>query len=237
MRVAGVGLSVLAVSQWLGYSHLVVRMGLVAPVLGVRWMRWCLRPSRRSSWSSTSRAGSWSSTVRRRSCGILQRGGLRSLVWEAGLIARQQESGFRETVAGLNAGKFPSRYESHWATKDGRRRLLSWRNSAVLGDHGEVTHVVATAVDVTASVASRRSVAPARSASGQRSGRCSTRSSSSHRSVVMAARSSIFAMSTSTTPTASWSGSTASSCSGTESGSCFPTIRAASDSRSTAGWP
>ena len=57
------------------------------------------------------------------------------VVCEAGLIAREEESGFRGTVAGLNAGEFPSRYESHWATKDGRRRLLSWRNSVVLGDH------------------------------------------------------------------------------------------------------
>ncbi len=70
------------------------------------------------------------------------------VVWETGLIG-QEEPGFREMVARLNAGKFPDHYQSHWATKDGRRRLLSWRNSAVLGDHGEVTHVVATAVDVT----------------------------------------------------------------------------------------
>ena len=56
-------------------------------------------------------------------------------MWKTGLIAREEEPGFRGTVAGLNAGEFPSRYESHWVTKDGRRRLLSWRNGAVLGDH------------------------------------------------------------------------------------------------------
>jgi PAS domain S-box-containing protein len=69
--------------------------------------------------------------------------------WETGPIAHEEEPGFREMVARLNAGEFPDRYESHWMTKDGRRRLLSWRNSVVLGDHGEVTHVVASAVDVT----------------------------------------------------------------------------------------
>ena len=71
------------------------------------------------------------------------------VLWKTGLIAQEEEPGFRETVARLNAGEFPDRYESHWVTKDGRRRLLSWRSSAVLGDHGEVTRVVATAVDVT----------------------------------------------------------------------------------------
>jgi PAS domain S-box-containing protein len=71
------------------------------------------------------------------------------VVSETGLIAQDEQSGFRQTVARLNAGELPDRCESDWMTKDGRRRLLSWRNSAVLGDHGEVTHVVATAVDVT----------------------------------------------------------------------------------------
>jgi len=70
------------------------------------------------------------------------------VVWETGLIAREEEPGFRGIVDRVNAGEFPARYESHWLTKDGRR-LLSWRSSAVLGDDGEVTHVVATAVDVT----------------------------------------------------------------------------------------
>ena len=71
------------------------------------------------------------------------------VVGETGLIAQEEEPGFRGMVARLNAGECSDRYESHWVTKDGRRRLLSWRNSAVLGDHGEVTHVVATAIDVT----------------------------------------------------------------------------------------
>ena len=55
-------------------------------------------------------------------------------MWKTGLIAQEDEA-FRGTVAGRNAGELPDRYESHWVTKDGRRRLLSWRNGAVLGDH------------------------------------------------------------------------------------------------------
>ena len=62
-------------------------------------------------------------------------------VWETGLIAQEEEPGFRETVAGLNAGEFPSRYEGHWMTEDGRRRFSSWRSSVVLGDDGEGTRV------------------------------------------------------------------------------------------------
>jgi hypothetical protein len=56
-------------------------------------------------------------------------------MWMTGLIARQDEPGFRDTVARVNAGEVPDRYESLWMTKEGRRRLLSWRNGAVLGDH------------------------------------------------------------------------------------------------------
>ena len=57
------------------------------------------------------------------------------VVWETGLIVREEEPGFRDSVARVNAGELPDRYESHWMTNDGRRRLLSWRNGAVLGDH------------------------------------------------------------------------------------------------------
>ena len=70
-------------------------------------------------------------------------------LWETGLVPEEEQSGTREVFARLRAGDFPNRYENHWITKDGRSRLLSWRNSAVLDEHGEVSHVIGTAVDVT----------------------------------------------------------------------------------------
>ena len=70
-------------------------------------------------------------------------------LWETGLVPEEEQSGTREVFARLRAGDFPNRYENHWITRDGRWRLLSWRNSAVLDEYGEVSRVIGTAVDVT----------------------------------------------------------------------------------------
>ena len=70
-------------------------------------------------------------------------------LWGTGLVPEEEQPGTREVFAHLHAGDFPNGYENHWITKDGRWRLLSWRNSAVLDEYGEVSHVIGTAVDVT----------------------------------------------------------------------------------------
>ena len=70
-------------------------------------------------------------------------------LWESGLVPEEEKPGTREVFARLHAGDFPNRYENHWITRDGRWRLLSWRNSAVLDEYGEVSRVIGAAVDVT----------------------------------------------------------------------------------------
>ena len=70
-------------------------------------------------------------------------------LWESGLVPEEEQSGTREVFARLRAGDFPNRYENHWITRDGRWRLLSWRNSAVVDEYGEVSRVIGAAVDVT----------------------------------------------------------------------------------------
>ena len=70
-------------------------------------------------------------------------------LWETGLVPEEEQSVTREVFARLRAGDFPNRYENHWISKDGRWRLLSWRNSEVLDEYGEVSRVIGTAVDVT----------------------------------------------------------------------------------------
>ena len=72
-----------------------------------------------------------------------------SKLWETGLVPEEEQAGTREVFARLRAGDFPNRYENHWITKDGRWRLLSWRNSAFLDEHRRGLHVVGTAVNVT----------------------------------------------------------------------------------------
>jgi two-component system, OmpR family, phosphate regulon sensor histidine kinase PhoR len=49
----------------------------------------------------------------------------------------------------LTAGHFPMIHENYWRTRDGGLRLISWSNTCVLNDQGEVEHVIATGLDVT----------------------------------------------------------------------------------------
>jgi PAS domain S-box-containing protein len=51
--------------------------------------------------------------------------------------------------AQLTAGQFPNRYENAWVTKDGRRRLIAWLNTALLGPDGRVDDVIGTGLDIT----------------------------------------------------------------------------------------
>ena len=70
-------------------------------------------------------------------------------LWETGLVPEEEQPGTPEVFAHLHVGDFPNRYENHWITKDERWRLLSWRNSAVVDEYGEVSRVIGTVVDVT----------------------------------------------------------------------------------------
>ena len=49
----------------------------------------------------------------------------------------------------LQNGVLPADYESSWATKNGERRLISWSSTVLTGDRGEVTHIIASGIDVT----------------------------------------------------------------------------------------
>jgi PAS domain S-box-containing protein len=47
------------------------------------------------------------------------------------------------------AGDFPAENENHWILPDGSRRLISWSNTALLNDDGEVDLIVSSGVDIT----------------------------------------------------------------------------------------
>jgi PAS domain S-box-containing protein len=52
---------------------------------------------------------------------------------------------FRE----LLARKVGNKYENHWLTRDGRKRLINWSNTVIVDARGEVEHVIATGIDIT----------------------------------------------------------------------------------------
>ncbi len=49
----------------------------------------------------------------------------------------------------LNSGDHRERFENHWLTKSGERRLISWANTVLHAPDGNISHIVATGVDVT----------------------------------------------------------------------------------------
>ena len=49
----------------------------------------------------------------------------------------------------LWAGDFPNKYENHWLTKNGTRRLISWSNTAITNQKGRVENIIGTGMDIT----------------------------------------------------------------------------------------
>jgi len=69
-------------------------------------------------------------------------------VWDF-LIPPEQVEGVKEVFSALMSGMFPSKYENYWVAKDGRRKLISWSNTALLAADGRVEYVIATGIDIT----------------------------------------------------------------------------------------
>ena len=68
--------------------------------------------------------------------------------WDVFLIPEEAEA-VKEVFGRLRAGQFPNEHENYWVTKDGRRRLIAWSNTALLDDHGSVEYIVGTGIDIT----------------------------------------------------------------------------------------
>ncbi len=69
-------------------------------------------------------------------------------LWDI-LILPEEKKMVKDRFAELEAGRFPSRGENYWVTKDGRARLIDWTNTAMLGENGEVEHIIGSGIDIT----------------------------------------------------------------------------------------
>ncbi len=69
-------------------------------------------------------------------------------VWDF-LLGAEEVDAVKRQFTQLRAGQFPSRYENHWLTKGGQRRLIEWSNTALTNAHGAVRYIIATGIDVT----------------------------------------------------------------------------------------
>ena len=56
---------------------------------------------------------------------------------------------FTSILDQLRNGVLPNDYESYWLTKSGERRLISWSGTVLTDDDGDVTHIIASGIDVT----------------------------------------------------------------------------------------
>ncbi len=50
----------------------------------------------------------------------------------------------------LKAGRFPNKNENYWVAKGGTRYHISWSNTALLDNKGEVEFIIGTGIDITA---------------------------------------------------------------------------------------
>ena len=65
------------------------------------------------------------------------------------LIPDEQAAAVRAVFQDLVAGVFPNAHENEWVTKSGARRLIAWRNTAIVDAEGSVEYVVGTGLEVT----------------------------------------------------------------------------------------
>ncbi len=68
-------------------------------------------------------------------------------VWD--LLLPEEREGVRAVFDRLASNGGPSAYENHWMTRSGEARLISWSNTVLLDDRGEVRAIVGTGLDVT----------------------------------------------------------------------------------------
>jgi PAS domain S-box-containing protein len=69
-------------------------------------------------------------------------------VWDFFLVPEEIE-GVKTIFQTLQKGIIPDRSENYWLTKDGERRLISWSNTVLTDDNGEVEYLIGTGIDIT----------------------------------------------------------------------------------------
>ena len=69
-------------------------------------------------------------------------------VWELFTVTDEADH-FRTFFERMRAGEVQTEYESHWVTRDGSRRLISWSGTALPGDRGAAAYIIATGMDIT----------------------------------------------------------------------------------------
>ena len=65
------------------------------------------------------------------------------------LLPPEEAAGVRGVFEELRIAHHPNRYENHWLTKTGERRLIAWANTVLTTAEGKVSAIIATGIDLT----------------------------------------------------------------------------------------
>ena len=69
-------------------------------------------------------------------------------VWDF-LVPFEEKTATKAVFERLLTGQFHNQYENYWISKDGSKNLISWSNTALFDDRGEIEFIIATGIDVT----------------------------------------------------------------------------------------
>jgi anti-anti-sigma factor len=69
-------------------------------------------------------------------------------IWDI-LIPPEQVDAVKGVFQALAFDQMPNRYENHWLTREGKRRLLAWSNTLLRDAQGQVSAIIGTAQDIT----------------------------------------------------------------------------------------
>jgi len=65
------------------------------------------------------------------------------------LVPEDEQSKVETIIEAHRTGQQRSTFECHWLTKDGKRRLIDWSNTALKGGDGDIRFLIGTGIDIT----------------------------------------------------------------------------------------
>ncbi len=65
------------------------------------------------------------------------------------LLLPEERQGFKDSFSKLVISMSPSEGENFWLSKDGTPHLVAWSNTTIVGQDGQVNHVIGTGIDIT----------------------------------------------------------------------------------------
>jgi len=78
--------------------------------------------------------------------------------WELFILPEEVER-VKEVFKHLMLGHFPNNHVNYWLTRSGEKRLISWSNTALGDESGNLAYVIATGIDITEQRAAENQVA------------------------------------------------------------------------------